>query len=617
MKCMKRHLTALWMIAGVGCLIAPAPAQQQVIDGRQLDNNLQVGSGGYNQGRRQNNAGAYQDALITGNVPGLARFRGNIDYRAPGEFSEPTAADDTFLFRVQSLPRPTSVRGNQYAGPGGARAPQAFGGDQVVPGSVILRSGSGLTSGQVTGQYNRYGSDLNVRRDDLNSWNTRSRSALDQSLDQYRVSPRQQQLGLTRDDDGQLYEITASPLVGIQQRQLGGLTTTQRQFMRRTAEVQGGQADTEEDSATDEDVELDRFGDPVESPDSDQMARGRINTLSVRPGLIIGSQINALVDGAADSNRRAGRFRTEDFDQLEQRMLSPQGITQAKPGEDVYMDVLRRIRGERPDARDPNAPPKDQLAAAPGDQGAAPKSELDRIAEEFAATQAGETDPRQPETQAPVDKQHADRQRRLEALLEKLDYKAAPLTSLAGNTDNEFNRQMVQAENLMKQGKFFDAEEAYNAADTLRPEDPMAMVGRINAQLGAGLYMSSSRNLRRLFNDHPELIAASYDPALLPTGDRLIRIEDDLNDMLESNPDSDVPMLIAYLAYQREKPERVRHALNVLSTRRPSDPLVPLLKRIWLNKPSRPAEQPEAEPTPDASQSAPSKPDLSSPNQPE
>jgi hypothetical protein len=146
---------------------------------------------------------------------------------------------------------------------------------------------------------------------------------------------------------------------------------------------------------------------------------------------------------------------------------------------------------------------------------------------------------------------------------------------------------MTKAEKFMAAGRYFDAENAFTTSMTLKPADPMAQIGRINAQIGAGLYMTGSRNLRDLFSAHPELIAARYGGNLLPHGKRLLAIEDDLQDLLANNPQSDLPLVVAYLAYQRGNLDQARHALDVLATRRPSDPLIPLLKRIWVQGPAK------------------------------
>src|SRR5690606_25525976 len=82
----------------------PAPAQQQVdTSGRALDANPRVGSGGVNSLEGQIDY-RLRNAVITGNVAGGRAFRGEVDYRAPGEFGGRLGSDDLFQFRTRSLP---------------------------------------------------------------------------------------------------------------------------------------------------------------------------------------------------------------------------------------------------------------------------------------------------------------------------------------------------------------------------------------------------------------------------------------------------------------------------------------------------------------------------------
>ncbi|QNN24779.1 hypothetical protein HED60_21710 [Planctomycetales bacterium ZRK34] len=576
MNAQRRWIFAMALALAAG-VTAPSLGQYQIPDGRQLDKNLQVGSGGYNQARQPNTAGAYQNALVTGNVGGLARFRGDIDYLAPGEFTAGTAADDTYLFRLQSMPQSVYSRGGTFS-QGGVRGGQAN--QAYNTGQILQRSGAGVTSGQITGQTYRY--DLpQVRRDDVTGWNAGSHGQLDRSIDSASLSQRPQNLGYAADAEGRLLQVSASPLIGITQRPIGRVPTGEG--LQQLPSLPSNAADKASadspdkaaiPSAAGDDSDaprLDDKGDVVETNAVDKMARGRVSPLSLTPGLVIGQQINTAVNASVTNDSPAARFRTEDFEQLEREMFNPQGMAQVEAGKDVYMDLLQKIRQkDQPVATGPQ-PLADQLTKAPDDESEPAKSTTEKIAEQYEKTRQQVTGQPDPQT--------------MNRLLNKLDYDAAPLTTLAGDTDREFDRQMRRAEQFMAKERYFDAENAFATSLALTPGDPMALVGRVNAQIGAGLYMTSSRNLRDLFSTHPELIAARYGEKLLPHGKRLLAIEDDLHDLLADNPQTDLPLVVAYLAYQQGKSSQVSHALNVLGTRRPNDPLIPLLKRIWVDQP--------------------------------
>src|SRR5512142_812694 len=68
-----------------------------------LDHSLQVGSGGRNApGRDLKKELEFRNAVITGNAPGGISFRGDVGYRAPGEFFGHLGSNDTFAFRRDS-----------------------------------------------------------------------------------------------------------------------------------------------------------------------------------------------------------------------------------------------------------------------------------------------------------------------------------------------------------------------------------------------------------------------------------------------------------------------------------------------------------------------------------
>ncbi|MBI1369575.1 MAG: hypothetical protein GC162_13085 [Planctomycetes bacterium] len=584
-------LTILALTAGLGA--STALAQNQVIDGRQLDRNLRVGSGGVNDNRRVNTAGVYQNALVTGNVAGLARFRADdIDYRAPGEFTATTGADDTYLFRLQSQTPGLTSRSGQMVLPSGSPATFQSG---YNTGSITLRAGSGVTSGEISGQYDRYASGLTIRRDDLGAVSAHGASALNLSLDAHALTgkPMTDTVGFATDKSGQLLQITASPLVGIRQQPLGQPTPMTQQQMTKDNEAKNPPLpDAVAPAGTNGSPEVpkvDAKGDPLDPTGSQQVDRGRISPLNVAPGLMLGRQLNTQIEATVEANS-APRFRTEE---LEQAILAGNTDANAQPGQNVYQDLLASIRGGGAATPGTNGGiPADQLAGKPAvnpDDDTTPKSEVDRVADAFAKTQ---------EAIAKGNEDTQTTEQKLEALVKKLDYNLPPLKTLAGSENNAFDAAMMRGQKLMTEGKFFDAEDAFAAGVTLRPKDPMAQIGQLHAQLGAGLYQTASGTLRRILLAHPELIATRYQPPVLPSDDRLNHIEDDLQDLLQNNPRADAPLLLAYLAYQRGFIDTASHALDVMASRNPRDELLPLLRRIWLSAPHKIVEhdKPEAPP---------------------
>lgn len=154
---------------------------------------------------------------------------------------------------------------------------------------------------------------------------------------------------------------------------------------------------------------------------------------------------------------------------------------------------------------------------------------------------------------------------------------------------NLFAEYMKKGEELLASSRWFDAEERFSAALRLSPGDPMASVGRLHAQLGAGLYLSAGVNLDRLFRGNPELMAARYDERLLPRRGRLIRIDARLRLNTQRNTDLAISsaLLMAYLAYQNDDRlslEDAFTALDRIHTERNEEPgiLETTLREVWL-----------------------------------
>jgi hypothetical protein len=156
---------------------------------------------------------------------------------------------------------------------------------------------------------------------------------------------------------------------------------------------------------------------------------------------------------------------------------------------------------------------------------------------------------------------------------------------------NLFAENMRKGEELLAAARWFDAEERFSAALRLSPGDPMAAVGRLHAQLGAGLYLSAGINFDRLMRSSPELIAARYDERLLPRRGRLQRIDARLR--LNTRQSSDLAvssaLLMAYLAHQIDDRLSLTDAfaeLDRIHTERGDRPdlLETTLREVWLGR---------------------------------
>ena len=525
-----------------GCLLmltAAANAQYQVDGGgRALDANLQVGSGGVNGEGRGLRPGAYQDALVTGNVGGLARFRGDVDYRAPGEFSGRTSADESYQFRLQSL----SPQVRSFQDP--ALLTQRTG------APMLLRSGSGVTAGDVSGQTDRLGAaSVYLRRDDVAGLSVRADQRTAASLDaagrRGAAVPGSRLADLDR--VGRALEArTASPLMGVS-----------RPVPLRTRSYVPGQ------QRLDADGEI-----PLEELEGDQRA-GQ----ALPPAVVAGQQL-IRPEETPEARAQARSQRHREWIERAQGPLRLGPAAEPEPQEqdedDVYAGLLRRAAGDRLGGR-----PRDEQERKP------------RLSaeEELAARAEAVLRARR----APAGDEAA-----FEQLVGQLHYEGAPLATLASGSGTPYDQSLAAAERLMAEGKYLQAESAYGRAMLIPGATPLAAVGRVHAQIGAGLHAAAADGLRRTMLRHPELIAARYAQPVLPAEDRLQAAATDLEDLRNSTDGTDMSLLAGYVAYQRGEPAAARQILDEAYEDARQDPLLPLVRRIWGDAP---AGEESSEPT--------------------
>jgi hypothetical protein len=134
-----------------------------------------------------------------------------------------------------------------------------------------------------------------------------------------------------------------------------------------------------------------------------------------------------------------------------------------------------------------------------------------------------------------------------------------------------YTEQLRAGQELMAKGRYFDAEERFAHALGLRRGDITAQMGRLHAQLGAGLFLSASLNLQSIVILRPEVFAAKYGPELLPGPERMNDLATLFREMIDdttmrsktASPQvrQTAGLLLGYLGYQMNRPELVREGI--------------------------------------------------------
>ena len=577
--------TILWMalVSGAALILptATAAAQNALGGGNALDRNLGVGTGGVNTFAPQTNF-RERNAIVTGDVIGGRGFRGFVGYTSEFDFREPLGSNDLFRFRADSA----------------IASPQLF---QNTTTYEQLRFGQEM--GLV--EYHRAGSadPASVRAAnpisvDSPEYDTRLRvdrlSATSLSSINQLLQNEPRVIGTINDKQGQLLLYNSSPVRGITMEQasgsvgLIGLTTFDAARIREDFEAAGNRRlNIGEGFHTDFEEALKREQIPGQSAPDQALGRdetdNRLST-STATGEVDVNRESMTADYRRVLTRIADRYANATNVDVQ---LSPDLAKQL----DENYDHLRAQLTHQQATLGPSQVPGTEQSPTPGSapgvklKTAAERAEAQREADEKAAAEAAPTPPGElSPPPAAID---------FNAILRH----GQRIEHLSGQTRDRFNELMAAGEEKLREGDYFSAERRFERALRFVPGHPLATVGTGHAQLGAGLYLSASLTLRNLLARQPEMIDVLYSPELLPDSERLnAAVETITKRMAEGDaPDrAGFAFLLAYIGHQRGDRAMVQTGLDAMAQSDPQNPLVPVLKDVWL---APPGQSPQTAPT--------------------
>ncbi len=563
-----RTLTVLAITALSG---SAASAQNALGDGRALDNNLSPNTQ-YNAARQDfGNELRFRNAIATGNAPGGLSFRGDVGYASPYEFRGELGSDSLYSFRRDSVYsglagmgiRGTEAVQYQFALTTGARLPQNVVGSLVVPrdpaSSALARAGGPLS------QRPQYGAAIQRPNQEINynADGTYNPSALDESaVNQLRSTAAYTAnrgyapfLLTTMGEQGTESEraVTATPLRGLKA---------------------GSMFDPSVDLQQDTTVENRPEGYLGAGPASERPEEASQSTR-----LEVEQPVTAY---------------KEVIERLEAR-AAEHGLDQPSADVPEVPEWQQRIQELRTQLVQPPAGPTDaEEPSIPN----IPGSDVDLPREVDVPNPREEEEP---EDRAAIDVQFDAQTMRL---IRESGGDVSHLVDPHADSVDPYVLHLREGERLIASGNFFDAEERFTRALSVRPGDVTAQIGRVHAQLGAGMFLSSALNLRTALVGAPTVLSTRYAGNLLPNDERLRAIERALREnvglierpggrlALDPMVERDSALLLAYLGYQRGDDETVRVGLNEFRARvapTPEQPgttvdfrLAKLLERVWL-----------------------------------
>jgi hypothetical protein len=619
-------------------LAGTANAQNALGDGTALDAN--TGQNGPRNYQRPDFASElrFRNAIATGNAPGGLSFRGDLGYRAAGEFSGDLGSDSLFAFRRDSLYsglagmgiRGTDALQYQFALTTGAAPPRNLAGNLSLARDDYYNPSQYTPNGYSSGQSSR---------DSMRNSGAGSRIGFDRVAAD--LNPVGKQLSAPLDAMPGVVDLTGDSMLGSLRSSSTYTTTSMLQPAIMSRYTEG--VDRKPIGLVSSPL-LGITSTPMAQPDR------AINPLVARPGNAPSGEADTTTPGGIPSTKLV-----TSYDALVEQMrthvetIRTQNQTNADstiiPGEsnDAWLirkmqDIREKLYGVKPanegdpnDPNNPNADPNADESTDPFDPYNQPKPGEDdqsKSADPYRSIPNSED--------SPVTKRLEDSLRGINSdptgvsLYDPTEIAVDPetLEVLRGAAANEvkllldpgadkrdvYAEHMLAGQRLMADGRFFDAEERFTHALSIRPGDIPSQLGRFHAQIGAGMVLSASVNLQALMSMHPEIIASRYTGKLIPADERIEQLVARLKEragltapkystrqMESEQVRVSASLLLAYIGYQVNDQQAINDGLAVVkelgsdTDRR----FASLLAKLWVIPTEQPASDPAGTPQAD------------------
>lgn len=555
-------LTALGLAAVMTAGLTAQAQTRAGSNGRALDANQQVGSGGVNPEDGRLDFSRRND-IITGNVGGGRGFQDDIGYGAVGEFTDTSRygtsgrSDDfndnntLYDFRTGSLS--SSTRYLNAASVGGVGQQSNFRVFRSFTNRAAQPQSPGLIAPQ-GGSYRLGASPFNKQL-----YSSRIRTDAFRDSANFMIPGRG------------IQAFTQAPGTGLDRVPI--LTSEK---LARKIHDEAEQADDYKISGDITDslrINTNVF-DPFSKTKEVDKNKQRLQPGTLPPTMLIGRQLLTLIE--TDQANLAHPLRSQQvLDSVFNRLDKPDA--EAK-GASVYDQLLRDIRdGSKSDTG------RNNLANTLESPTSQQLTEAELAYDEIMQQMYGE-DYKTSRKDREADKDTESGDEEVRDVVDQLNYDLPRLATLAGDKRTRLADLTREAEAALANGKYLTAESRYRQILLSSKGDPLPRVGLIHAQLGAGMFRSAGVNLRALFVQHPELIAARYEPNLLPPESRMQWIQQELQSVIsQGEGGKNAPLLLAYLGYQADSRQVVRYGMALAQSKSPRDPLLLVIREIWLD----------------------------------
>lgn len=597
--------TNLLAITLLTVLCGSAQAQNALGDGRALDAN--PGQQGRSNAQRPTliDELRFRNSIATGNAPGGLSFRGDIGYRAPGEFTGELGSDSLFAFRRDSLYsglagmgiRGTDALQYQFALTTGSAPPRNLMGDLTYTRDSYVST----TSSATARGYNSPSQTIGIDRDQ-------------QDMDPAGRS-LSVQTGITGYDDGSM--------MGTLRSSSSYDTTSTMQPSLLSVYAQGidkrpvGLVASPLLGITPTPLVDERDANPLVSRPPNAAEVGS------NPNQIPGTRLTTAYDDLVQQMRE----RVQTMREL-QEQSGVQGIKADETNDAWLVRQMEEIRNQlygtpqntQNNAQDPNAqnqgtdpnsgsngtgtdgtqPEQDQQSQGP----TTPLISIPDTTDSPVAKKIGESQEKLDEIRSKNFELQEDPSavavdpKTLEVLRGNASKEVKQLLIPGADSDDVYAKHIQTGQRLIENGRYFEAEERFTRALSLKPRDVVSQVGRLNAQIGAGMLLSASVNLQSLYSERPELITTRYSEGVLPDAERVEAlkqrmretagiVEPEIRTRIATEGDRvrvSAGLLLAYLGYQSNDVESIKQGIGVVSTMGADSDrrFANLLGQLWL-----------------------------------
>jgi tetratricopeptide (TPR) repeat protein len=627
----RRAVAAAGVLAAATLVANPASAQQRSNnDGRALDANPRVGSGGQNDqgggGYSRQGPMVTGNQIVTGNVTAGRQFRGPVAYTDPNSFRGVTSGmfSDRFVRESAGVPRPYG------GGQADLTQPRAFyGSGLATPPPTGFVPTAGATGGYVAGNSAAVQTDLSLSR----SYSP----TLDPSLRSRELIMRSADAG---DQDSVL---SASPLYGVRVWRPGGSPNdfasgaqqnlnvsdrpdrfgADRDINRMRDELnragvgstdeQGAQGQNGPNTPNDQGGATNAGGQPA-GQGVQRPLNGAINAPGQQnaPANAIGNDAlrSAIGQSALQSSVATGQGirsnllvpadrQTPQLARLRQAFERQQGNTAVSDVEAARqfnreLQAVRQAQAQRGAQQGQPGQPGQPGQAPGGGAGGVPTAPRNA---NVAPAPEGSPTP-EPGRPAVPDFSNAP-----SAQPQPAPAQPQKIGSIAEGVQAPGLRDVLtSAEGLMREQKFAEALQKYDTAQRVAPNNALITMGRANAELGASYYRRAEMSLRDAVGRAPELVVGQFDLRSLIGEDRLQVLVKDLKDLSASDPKSArAPLLLAYIAYNTGNEAQAGEYLATAEQRAgANDSLLKAWRRFWKVGAAPEATQPAPPPPADA-----------------